>query len=121
MNEVRLFGVLLTALLVAAYMSWTRPDDDGVVEKNDVVVWDVAPDRLQRVTYVTPTQTVSVSRIEALGGRERYPLFEIQRRNKKTIFVGSDQAKELLTRFAPLKALRSLGPSSPTTTSRKPD
>ena len=105
MNEVRIFAGLLALLLTAAYMSWTREDVE--VTKKDVTIWDVPVAQLERVELVTTTQTVAFS--YRGDGDARYGWFDVTRRGKKNAFVANDSAEEALEKFAPFKALRSLG------------
>lgn len=54
-------GVLLVAMLLLAYQSWTR---DKTVKKStgSVVLWDHKPADLQSVVYTTPERTVKIER-----------------------------------------------------------
>ena len=103
MNEIRVYAALLCALLVGAYLSWTSEDDGS--SASEVTLLDVAPSSIERIELVTTTQTVAFS----LKGEPRYPWFDVAQAKRKQAFVGNDKAEDLMGRYAPFKAKRSLG------------
>lgn len=105
MNEVKIYGALLVALLVGAYLSWTK--EDTPVEQKNVVILDVEPEQVEGITLYTKTQTIAVSFEEAAGGR--YAWFGVEKRGKKRGFAASDRFDDHLKKLAPFEAERSLG------------
>jgi hypothetical protein len=105
MNEIKLFSALLIALLVGAYLSWTK--EDAPTEEIATTILDLKKEQIDGLTLYAKTQTVSVSFREA--GGQRYPWFEIQSKTKKRVFVGNNVFDEHLGKLAPFQAARSLG------------
>jgi hypothetical protein len=109
MSEVKILLAALMGLLGAAWWSWTA--EDAPKATATVVALEARPSEVQRVSFVTRTQTVAISFREAEGGR--YPWFEVWSKTSTRAFTGSEAVDELLDRLAPLKALRSLGRGLP--------
>ena len=105
MTEVKIYGALLIALLVGAYLSWTSEDTTDTAER--VTLFDTSPEQIERIDYITKTQTVAFSFREQDG--ERIPWFELTKDKKNRSFVGNEETKNLLEQFAPFEGLRSLG------------
>lgn len=103
MNEVKIYGVVLVALMVGAYLTWTADDDKSTESK--VTIVDAKAEQLDRIDLFTKSTTVAV-RFE---GKDRYPWFEVDTRGRKRSFVGNEKSKDLVASFAPFEALRSLG------------
>ncbi|MCA9551274.1 MAG: DUF4340 domain-containing protein [Myxococcales bacterium] len=105
MKEVRLYLVLLAALMVAAYLSWTH--EDKAETETKVTLLDTPVESIEGLRFYTKTSTVVLSfRTE---GEDRFPWFELKNSKKGRAFAGSDKVDELLKDFAPFEALRSLG------------
>jgi hypothetical protein len=105
MSEVKLFAVLLLALMVGAYLTWTAEDDKATETK--VTIFDGLPEQITKIELYTKTQTVAVDAKEANG--EKYTWFEVDSRGRKRSFVGNEKSDDLKKKFAPFVALRSLG------------
>lgn len=104
-REVRVLGVIVIALLIGAYLSWTKKAEKATTEK--VTLVDLKPDDLAGMEMHTKTQTVSVSQREE--GKTKYYWFSLESGSRKRGFVGGKAVKDLIESFAPLKAIRSLG------------
>jgi hypothetical protein len=107
MNEVKMLGALLGALLVGAYLSWTKEDAPTKEEKTTIL--DVQKAQLEGLTFFAKTQTVAVSFRELEG--KRYPWIEIEARKRKRGFTANTAFDEHLAKLAPFEAQRSLGRS----------
>ncbi len=109
MNENRIYGGLLLALLVLSYLSWHHePDRPG---GRRVPLSDIRPAELERVVLFAPTATVTVTFPTLDGSRRAWFEFETKTRTRR--FAGNaafDTALEGLARF---EALRSLGRVEP--------
>ena len=105
MNEIKVFGALLVALLVGAYLSWTKKD--APTEEVAITILDVKKEQIEGLTLFAKTQTVAVS-FRELGG-ERYAWFQIETKNKKRFFAANQVFDEHLAKLAPFQAARSLG------------
>ncbi len=67
MRSVMLHGALATAGLLAAWFTWQR-QQEPTASRTDVVVWDCAPERFERVQWVGKLQEVT---LERRGGEAR--------------------------------------------------
>lgn len=105
MTEVKIYGALLLALLVGAYMTWTAEDQSASSER--VVLFDAEAPLIERIDFFTKTQTVAFSYRERDG--DRYPWFEVENNARTRTFVGNEETEKLVQQFAPFEALRSLG------------
>ena len=105
MTEIKVYGALLLALLVGAYVSWTAEDLGSTSER--VTLFDVQTEQIEGIDFFTKTQTI------AFGfrgqGDDRYPWFELTNKTRTRGFAGNKDTEKLLKQFAPLEALRSLG------------
>lgn len=105
MKEVKLYTVALVALMVMAYLSWTKKDEAR--EQTAVTLLDGKPDGIERVELYTKTSTVLLTFRDISG--ERVPWFEVEGSRKTRVFVGGEKVDKLLEDFGPFEALRSLG------------
>lgn len=105
MSEVKLYAVVLAALMVGAYMTWTDEEEKSTETK--VTIFDGQVEQLERVELYTKTQTIAVGAKET--GGEKYAWFEVESRGRKRQFVGNKKVDDLKKKFAPFIALRSLG------------
>ncbi len=105
MNEIKVYGALLAALLVGAYLSWTK--DDTPTKEIAVTIFDVKKEAVEGLTLYAKTQTVAVSFKDDAGAH--YPWFEIESKGKKRGFAGNEIFTEHLAKLAPFQAQRSLG------------
>ncbi len=107
MTELRVYAVLLVALMVGAYQSWHHQEEKGSTD--EVVLMKVEVEDLQDIYLATKTQTVAVSFKEA--GAQRYAWFEVKNGRGMRYFAGNEAFDRHLESFLPLRALRSLGKS----------
>ncbi len=108
MNENKVYGALLLALMAAAYVSWTQDKDAGGRD-SEVTLVEAKPDDLRSIRLRVKTSTVHVSFQQDPGG-DTYAWFEITSKANNKRFVGNQAFMEKgRGAFAPLKALRSLG------------
>ncbi len=119
MKGVVLHGVLALVGLVAAYSTWTRPDDEGRPE-GALEVFECSADNLSAVVLEQERKEI---RAEARkGSGSRYFWFQVKdvppagqkpKANAKAtepqVFVGNEASKTFLQGLAPLRAMRSLG------------
>lgn len=105
MKEVKLYGVVLMALMVLAYLSWTKKDD--AKEATKVTLLDGAPENIERVDFFTKTSTVKMTFRDS--GGDKVAWFEVTNSRHTRVFAGSKKVDKLLEGFAPFEALRSLG------------
>jgi hypothetical protein len=105
MNEVKLLGALLVALLVGAYLSWTK--EDAPTEEKAITIIDLKKEQIEGLTLMAKTGTVTVTFKQ--DGAERYPWVTFQNRAKNYGFAASETLMEHLGKFAPFNAARSLG------------
>lgn len=106
MTENRLYGALLLALLVAAYLSWHQ--DDEAPADTAVALLNERPQDLQRIELRAKTATVVVTYREDEAGA-RYPWFEVERNGQTKAFVANEAFEKAEKTYAKFEALRSLG------------
>ncbi len=104
-SENKVYGGLLLALMVGAYLSWNH--EERPVDTDEVVILAQSPDDITGVTLMTKTQTISMA-FQTIDG-QKAPWFELQTTKSKRGFLGNEDTQKLLVDFAPFKALRSLG------------
>ncbi len=105
MREVKLFTVALLGLMVLAYLSWTKKDDEAKDAK--VTLLSAKAEAIERIQFFTKTSTVELSYREAAG--EKFAWFEVKSSRSTRRFTAASKVDSLLEAFAPLHALRSLG------------
>jgi len=104
-GEVRVLTVLVLALLVGAYLSWTQKTDAVTNEKVDIN--DLKADRVSEVVWMTRTQTVTVARKK--DDKDGYVWFDIVSGKSKRGFKGNKTTSVLFDSLAPFSAIRKLG------------
>lgn len=107
MNELKIYGALLVALLGGAYWSWTR-EDPAATTSDKVTIVEGLPGQLKAVTFFAKTATITVTKKREDKGGD-YHWFVVEQHGKKKSFLGNDKVEKMLEGFAPLKGLRSLG------------
>jgi hypothetical protein len=107
MNEVKVYGTLLGALLLGSYFSWTREDKSASTEEK-VTIADLSKDSLRSITLYAKTQTIAVSFKKDAQGKD-FPWFTVEQAKKTRTFAGNDKVDKMLESFAPFTAIRSLG------------
>lgn len=116
MRGVAIHGTLLVLALVFAYQTWTR-DTGASTRRDEVTVWRGSPDRITSITYEQPGQTLAIERRGEgsgyLWGTVRRPPSVTDSaapgREGLEEFPIGERGTDLLSRLAPLTALRDLG------------
>jgi hypothetical protein len=119
MRAAIVHAVLLVAVLLLAFQTWTRDEPAGI-GREEVAVWRESPERVASVSYERENESLVIERRRTDG--ESY-LWGIVRRmpadsalspGEPTIeeFPVGDRGEDLLDRLAALGALRDLGPLS---------
>ncbi len=106
MKEVKFYTVALVALMVVAYLSWTKKDE-ATKEATKVTLMGATPKSIEKLAFFSKTSTVQMSFREVDG--ERFAWFEIQGSRSPRVFGGSEKMEKFLETFAPFEALRALG------------
>ena len=105
MKEVKALAALLVVLLAAAWLSYNQDKEPEGAKK--VAILSASPGELTSLSFVTRTQTVSMSFRELKG--ERFAWFVVKTRSSTRAFTANDKIDKLFESYAPFKALRSLG------------
>lgn len=106
MREVKFYSVVLMALMVLAYLSWTKKDE-ATKDAGKVTLLSAAPKAIEKLEFFSKTSTVKMT-FREVGG-ERFAWFEMQGSRSPRVFGGSEKTEKFLETFAPFEALRGLG------------
>lgn len=112
MNEVKVYGSLVLALLVGSYFSYSRQDPDAPGADKPTIL-DAQKGDIRALEYASRTATTSVTFKKDASGKE-YAWFVVDQNGHKRSFVANDAFAKTLESFAPFKGLRSLGRLSET-------